>query len=348
MPKSATAKSASDERENPVSMTEHRKGSGNGRRVKSVSHPKDGSLVPAKKNNQAVTATNLILQRLSELDSRVTGLADQHVIPTLHVSESLNKQTQAIVDVAEAMKSLQCSLVSAVSDAIEDRLRQQQSNTTAPMEHSAEAKPVAASDEAAAAKNDLPQSTWDDIRSQFLAHHGEGEAADLSEEESTVHAKQPIELPEQEPEPLLPEFVTIADPDSLNEDELRSAVIDQERTIAILAKRLQQQSRKSQILTAEQLTEVIDILPEQLATRATESLNALDRQLRYGELELSLERARVSRQASRLEVARERLEARARAMGLEIAEDGSIEGGSKTAARGSKARNWLGAMGFGN
>ncbi|MEZ6121547.1 MAG: hypothetical protein R3C49_00070 [Planctomycetaceae bacterium] len=155
---------------------------------------------------------------------------------------------------------------------------------------------------------------------------------------------------EAEPEIPLPEITTVADPSSLEHAELCEAVIDQERTIGLLLQRLHQKARKSVSLTPEQLEELRSDLPEDVAARVDESLNALSQQQRFGELELSLERARIARQAARLEDTRVRLEARARAMGLSLDDEGNLNAAEPTQPerQGSRSRRWLGVMGFGN
>lgn len=273
---------------------------------------------------------------------------------TQQITDTLQSQSQAIMEVAEALKSLKGSLVSAVTDSI---AQQRQFSQAA-----VKAEDPEATEDAAPENKVLPQEAWDDIRNAFLASHGEEVASGTDDSQTTLQSSQtiqaetkdddapdisaPIEV--EEPELDLPEFDSISNPHALDEDELRTVVIDQERTISTLVRRLQKKSRAAQAITQEQLEEIAEKLPEQLQQKVAETLQALNNQHRYAELELSLERARVSRQASQLEVNRERLDARARAMGLEISDTGAISGGDGKAQRGSKARNWLGAMGFGN
>lgn len=317
---------------------------------------------PKRKTN--TSATNAILQRLAKLDSRITQLTENDADGvSLQISETLSTQTLAIERVADVLSSLQCSLVSAVTDAIDHQLQR-----AAPvMSHGDEEPELSAEDTAEGEKESktspLAQSSWDDIREAFLRSHGEGGdgsedgagSESLSEEDADgespevccIVEESPLESELSELEEESPELVTIGDPYALDEDELRAAVIDQERTISILAKRLQKRSMAAQPLTSDQLSELQDSLPEALQSAVSKTLMALNNQMRYSELELSLERARVSRQASQLETTSERLHARARAMGLEIAEDGTLGPGAGT-PRGSKGRNWLGAMGFGN
>jgi hypothetical protein len=291
-------------------------------------------------------AMQQIMTRLGSLDSRLTELVEnkQNLI-TVQISETLNSQSQAIIDVADVLKSLQCSLVSAVTDALEDQRRDQvgrKDSSEMPADDGME------SGSHETENGELPGSSWNDIRNAFLTSHGENVPVEATASATENVARSAVvERPlAEELEVELPLFTTIGDPHALSEDELRTAVIDQERTISVLVSRLQKKSRAAQPISREQLEELRETLPEQIQQQVSETLSALNNQHRYAELELSLERARVSRQASQLEVTRERLDARARSMGLEISETGTIQGTS--AKRGSKGRNWLGAMGFGN
>ena len=146
---------------------------------------------------------------------------------------------------------------------------------------------------------------------------------------------------------VLFELVSQEDINGMDENRLRTLVIDQERIISRLARRVHQKSRADLQLTPDQLQECAKNLPEELAVRVEATLQTLDEQARLGELELSLERARISRQLSQLDATREILESNARHMGLEIGGDGRIEGGSANIRKvGSKGRRWLGALGF--
>lgn len=295
---------------------------------------------PGKQNSTAESAAQKILAKLGTIDSQMAAMANIGPDPvTLQIAETVNSQSLAISEVAAAIKDLQASLVSAVTDAVAGQRIDRETDEEPEIQDA-----VADSD---SENQPLPAAAWDDIRNAFLASHGEEVAAD---NDVSANVTPIPERPQQteEPEAELPTFTIISDPHSLNEDELRTAVIDQERTISTLVRRLQKKSRAAQSMTQEQLEEFASALPEQLQKEVTDTLQALNNQHRYAELELSLERARVSRQASQLEVTRERLDARARAMGIEITEAGTIAAGDGKSQRGSKARNWLGAMGFGN
>ncbi len=304
---------------------------------------------------QSASATNTILERLGQLDSRITDLAENKGEGiTLKVSETLDSQAQAIVQVADALRSLECSLVTAVTDAIDHKLAEGSSvGNIEPIEAAVESseetfeptEPVAAP---------LSEKSWDDIRNACLESHGEN-VSDASGEEETskrteleTFEEDASHVNEPESELEIPEFTSIGEPESLNAEELRTAVINQERTISMLVKRLQKRSRAAQRISQDQLADLSENSPEELQAAIGETLQLLRNQSRYGELELSLERARVSRQASQLEVASDRLHARARTMGLEIDENGEISQNASTKERGSKGRNWLGAMGFGS
>ena len=201
-------------------------------------------------------------------------------------------------------------------------------------------------------------SEWDRIRDAFLAESSVSEKAEQAESQNAevpdavenAKVDEPCEA-EEEPEDLeaflesLPGAMHI--PKTNDAAELKRVVVDRDRTIATLVQRLQKRTRQQQSISADQLADLVENCPEELAERVETSLKVLDQQVRLGELELSIERARVSRQLSRLEETREQLEANARALGLSINEDGTINGEAELRrTAGSKGRRWLGVLGF--
>ena len=67
-----------------------------------------------------------------------------------------------------------------------------------------------------------------------------------------------------------------------------------------------------------------------------------------GELELSLERARIARQVNQLEHSRMLIERNARQLGLLLNPDGSLTNpGVQSGRTKSGSRRWLGKLGFG-
>ena len=89
-------------------------------------------------------------------------------------------------------------------------------------------------------------------------------------------------------------------------------------------------------------------MPEEFSSRVNHTLQRMDEQIRLGELELSLERARISRQASQLESLKHHIERNARQLGWTINPDGSIAAETGSTPKGTGSRRWLGKLGFGD
>lgn len=207
-----------------------------------------------------------------------------------------------------------------------------------------------------------PESTWASIRSAFLNDHPvDDETADSNQElaPSTGHeTTDPAAGNDQADElreinqftvldlPELEELKIVADLDSLSETELRATVEKQERVISALVRRLQTRFINRPTLTTEQLAAVREDVGGELSDSIQETLALLQQQLRQGELDLSFERARLSRRRTELEQLEERIEGRARTLGVTINDDGTIDDVKSAQQTGSKARRWLGAMGL--
>ena len=138
------------------------------------------------------------------------------------------------------------------------------------------------------------------------------------------------------------------DPDALSEAELRDVFVEREEFISTLIGRLRQSHQEaSGHLPAEKLKAMGEFLPEELAAQVMQTLEQLDELARIGELELSLERARLSRQVSKLEESRQLLDHHARQLGLTLTNDGSVSNPKKSANGGTSSRRWLSKLGFG-
>ncbi|MEZ6121546.1 MAG: hypothetical protein R3C49_00065 [Planctomycetaceae bacterium] len=75
---------------------------------------------------QAVSAANLILKRLEGLNDRISQLAvEDSQTTSLNISQSLDHQSQTLSQMADVLKNLQGSLVSAVTEAVTTCLVQQ-------------------------------------------------------------------------------------------------------------------------------------------------------------------------------------------------------------------------------
>lgn len=219
----------------------------------------------------------------------------------------------------------------------------------------------------------LKEETWESIRSAFLIEHEvptEGEPSSAVSADAVVG----IDLAKEESDNAISETTNndgsrthtdniedteddldfkhsdiIADLDSLDEDTLRSVVKKQEQLILGLIRRLRTRYNNRPTMTVEQLESVQDLADDTLATEIRETLAVLHSQQRQGELELSLERAKLSRRRTELEQLEARIDGRARTLGVTINDEGALED-APVADRGTgtKSRRWLGAMGFGN
>ncbi len=327
--------------------------------------------------NSAANAADRIISRIDELHSRIAALTDLQAETSSdadasakleqllekhlsgcrteidekneslisRVGDALSKQNDAITAIAISIQEFQQTLATkSKSDGFEptppprDLLAQHFDNPERPPQ---ETKVV---------KTDA--STWDQIRNAFLLENSD------SKTPSGFGTPQAAALPEVavvrdaiEPEDdyVVCESYTPPDTSGMDEAQLRAALPDQERVISMLVGQLQRKFRSRQTLNAVQLRELKGSLPEEMTAKVDLSLKALDQQVRLGELELSLERARVSRQLSHLEETRRKLESNARIMGFTISPDGQIGGRADAVAEsGTKGRRWLGVLGFGN
>ena len=209
---------------------------------------------------------------------------------------------------------------------------------------------------------------WAEIRNEMLAAGGEFHTpqADLRLPEpvrstpAAIQVPEPVavlpavpqltsdrhfRLPEQDPALEVPRSI---DPDSLTLDELRDEFRGREVFIATLISRMRrQQEAATQQLSQEQLRQLLIDLPEELATQVRYTLKQLNDLARVGELELSLERARIARQINQLEHSRQTIERHARQVGMELNADCTLSTAVSNTQRGSSSRRWLGKLGFG-
>ncbi len=196
--------------------------------------------------------------------------------------------------------------------------------------------------------------SWEQIKSEMMTK------GELTESSSTVKSQKPatalpevaqltsdrhFRLPEQD---LSLEIPRAIDPETVSDQELRDAFREREAFITTLIARIrrQQESATGQ-LSAEQLRSLAEELPEELAEQVRHTLKQMDDLARMGELELSLERARIARQVNQLAHSRQLLERNARQLGMIVNADGTIVHGPNQAGRGSGSRRWLGKLGFG-
>jgi hypothetical protein len=196
--------------------------------------------------------------------------------------------------------------------------------------------------------------SWEQIKSEMMNKGELTESSSASKSQKAITSLPEVaqltsdrhfRLPEQD---LSLEIPRAIDPESASDQELRDAFREREAFITTLIARIrrQQESATGQ-LSADQLRTLVEELPEELAEQVRHTLKQMDDLARMGELELSLERARIARQVNQLAHSRQLLERNARQMGMIVNADGSIVHGPNQAGRGSGSRRWLGKLGFG-
>lgn len=207
--------------------------------------------------------------------------------------------------------------------------------------------------------------TWEEIRREFL--NGSGDAGSSTTErvasalasseastgtsspsprEAVAPKQAPRNTPPEEPELALeiPEFL---DTKNMTEAELRDTLHSREKLLSMMIGRLRRHNQHhGEYLTTEQLRELSVDSPPELAARINHALQRLDEQIRLGELELSLERARVARQAAQLDRSRQQIERSAVQLGWTLNEDGTLSQNTSAAGKSNPPRRWLGKLGF--
>jgi hypothetical protein len=196
--------------------------------------------------------------------------------------------------------------------------------------------------------------SWEQIKSEIMNKEEMTDSSSASRSQKAMTSLPEVaqltsdrhfRLPEQDMSLEIPRAI---DPEAASDQELRDAFREREAFITTLIARIrrQQESATGQ-LSADQLQTLAEELPEELAKQVRHTLKQMDDLARMGELELSLERARIARQVNQLAHSRQLLERNARQMGMIVNADGSIVHGPNQAGRGSGSRRWLGKLGFG-
>lgn len=192
--------------------------------------------------------------------------------------------------------------------------------------------------------------SWAEIRDDFLLNGDAGEThSKPADSESacleTVQSNAASLTPEP---PCILEVPQAVDPETLSDVELRKVFLEREVFISSLMSRLRQSYQQSSgHLPADKLKIMAEHLPEDLAEQVLQTLQQLDEIARIGELELSLERARLSRQLSQLNHSRQLIDHHARQLGLTLTDDGAVSIPPKSANSGTGSRRWLNKLGFG-
>ena len=192
--------------------------------------------------------------------------------------------------------------------------------------------------------------SWEEIRNDLLLHGDDRETqseTDIREATDLANLAALVKS-NSEGAAILLDVPNAVDPDELSDAELREVFVEREEFIATLISRLRQSHQQSTgHLPAEKLMAMGEFLPDDLAAQVLQTLQQLDELARIGELELSLERARLSRQLNKLDESRQLLEHHARQLGLTLSDDGHVSTPKKSANRGSSSRRWLSKLGFG-
>ena len=237
----------------------------------------------------------------------------------LEISNALQLQSEAIRDIATSVQSLQ-SIMTPTEDP----------GTECPSQTDG-------------------RGEWEQIRSAVLKEYSgdsppDSRATPAADGASDLSGSREAESSSVCPNQFQSRISDLTSPDEIQEEDLRDALLARDELLDEIHKQLP----PTKPLTPQELSDVSSLLPEELQARVEFSLEALDQQIRVGELELSLERARIGRQITSLEETRETLQTAARSFGLQLNEDGSLEGEVRVPKKGSRGRRWLGAMGFGN
>jgi hypothetical protein len=198
--------------------------------------------------------------------------------------------------------------------------------------------------------------SWEQIKNEMMTKGELNESSSSSKvssqkpatalpEVAQLTSDRHFRLPEQDLSLEIPKAI---DPESVSDQELRDAFREREAFITtLIARTRRQQESATGQLSPEQLRSLADELPDELAEQVRHTLKQMDDLARMGELELSLERARIARQVNQLAHSRQLLERNARQMGMIVNADGTIVHGPNQAGRGSGSRRWLGKLGFG-
>ncbi|MEQ9408459.1 MAG: hypothetical protein RIK87_12065 [Fuerstiella sp.] len=288
-------------------------------------------------------------------DSAATLAAAEQTQVLQQISVTIAQQSAAIAAIAEGLATLQHSLPDTIASAVQASAAPAAggsllNNFNDGNEHSeASGENVLTSEPETDPLQQLRNAFMDDFRpTSGVSEQPEPEPEAAEPEPSPLNDVLPSEeTADAELENLLNELSELEEVASIPEESLRDAVMERDRFISSLTRRLQRRLRTRQPLTGEQLRELRESLPEDLQRRVEETLQSLDAQIRLGELELSLERARMGRQLASMQGTRRKLEATARSLGLTIKDDGTLDGEPRDVPQGSKGRRWLGVLGFG-
>ena len=325
---------------------------------------------------------------LKALVSDLVDSNEDKAIADLDLGQEIHKHASEIEALRNEMHQFQSGILSSFCDALDQRLQQSSVVSTVTAIQQKTALSVPAVEPKVVESNSsseeeltegLEETSWESIRSAFLVEHEITPDADgASTTDNSIEAVQPADadfsagtLEDRALEDSLQTTEDsaafdkttedcdadldfkhsdiIADLDSLDESMLKSLVTKQEQFISELICRLRAKHDSRPTMTAEQLESVQQFADEPLAEEIRNTLAVLNDQQRQGELELSLERAKLSRRHTELDQLEARIAGRARTLGVTITDNGDLAEAAVTErGTGTKSRRWLGAMGFGN
>lgn len=310
-----------------------------------------------------------LIERLDSLKSDVGALAE---LTRSEIQDAFNLLTEKQQAATESQSSVLRTLTEAIftssaassgsTEELESLLRQFEDRITSTIREAVENSvgslnpqtPKNNDNKTSAAKTTPSGSrSWDEIRKAFLSDSTElQETSDSPQHAVTdsptaaakVASKSPLAAPEPEPPLDIPDPVNI---DELTETELRSTLIQRDQLISTLISRMRRQSYSlTDQITTEQLRQLASEMPDELSRRVQHTLTRIDEQLRLGELEMSLERARIAREITQLKHTRQQIEQAAHQFGWVVNADGTLDRTTATATRGSSSRRWLGKLGL--
>ena len=310
-----------------------------------------------------------ILQQLPSIESRISNLADGRPLATpsdggerfAGIQQTLERQTESLHVLASGIHQFQQQVVADVVQAIQDAglVTNQLSDNVAiesAVECTSEQENCDSQSQTDGTKPeaDSVDSSWAMIRQAMLESSSDEPACEPSVErveevESVVEEESLVESDES-PAALEPLEFAVPEPydsDTIADESLRGEFLAREEIMRLMSVRLRQKVQPLPAISTEQLREIAETLPNDLRQRTERSLGQLDEQLRLTELELSLERAKMAREITRLEATRNTVECMARQMGYRIKDDGILETIDDSDDARRSGRRWLRVLGFG-
>ena len=313
---------------------------------------------------------DVLIDKLDSLKSDVGALAE---LTRSEIQDAFEQLTRKQLAATESQSSVLRTLTEAIftssaassgsSEELESLLRQFEDRITstilAAVENSAgslNAQPQkSAENKTPPAKNTASGNrSWDEIRKDFLSDSTELQDTNDSPLQSVnstdaavpvrVTALSPLAAAEPESPLDIPDPVNI---DQLTETELRSTLIQRDQLISTLISRMRRQSYSlTDQITTEQLRQLASEMPDELSNRVQHTLTRIDEQLRLGELEMSLERARIAREITQLRLTRQQIEQAAHQLGWIVNSDGTMDRTTAFVNKSSSSRRWLGKLGL--